>query len=76
MHKVGLRAPSSRFNDSQPVATTSTEQYVAKSILGNRIYEGRYQYEVEWEGYDDTTWHDADTLSCIDLMEQYEVNKD
>jgi hypothetical protein len=76
MHKVGLRVPTSRFNDALPSASTLAEHYIAKSILGNRMYEGRYQYQIEWEGYDDTTWHDADKLPCIDLMEVYEINKE
>jgi hypothetical protein len=72
--KTGLRVPPSRYHDSsaRPAAT----EYIPAAILGNRLYEGKDQYEVQWEGYEDTTWHDADKLTCYELIEQYELNKE
>ena len=56
------------------VENPAPEQKNALAILGSRYYEGRYQYEVRWEGEEDTTWEWADTLNCIELIENYEID--
>lgn len=38
------------------------------------MYEGSVQYQVQWEGYDDITWTNADALSCYELIEDFELN--
>jgi hypothetical protein len=74
MRKKALRTPTARFHESDRVVVEANTQYIVKAIKGNRFFEGRYQYEIEWDGFTDTNWVDADKLSCIDLMEEYEID--
>ena len=60
--------------DDKPSVKVGEEVYVVEAILGSRIFEGVYQYEVSWEGEEETTWHNADTLSCYDLIDEFEIN--
>lgn len=74
IRRKGTRQPKARYHDST-VEEEAEQQYVAEEVLGDRVFEGRYQYLVKWVGYDDTTWHDADTLQCIEMIEEYECGK-
>lgn len=70
MKPLGVRTQNARFNS----VSTSQSTFIAKAIIGSRMLEGRYQYEIQWEDFEDTTWNDADQLDCIDLIEEYEAN--
>lgn len=73
MQPKGMRIPEARYHNTIPTSRIP-QQPIA--ILGNRVYEGAYQYEVQWEGQDYTSWHDADSLDCIEMMEEYELQKE
>lgn len=68
LHALGLRTTTARYSKT----SNSTAGYIPKAIVGSRIFRGKYQYEIQWEGYDDTTWNDADSLEFEDLVEEYE----
>lgn len=55
LHATGLHTTTARYNNS----SNSNIAFIPKAIVGSRIYRGKYQYEIQWEGYDDTTWNDA-----------------
>lgn len=74
MRRKGTRQPKARYHDPN-AAVAGEEQFIPEEILGDRIFEGKYQYLVKWEGYEETTWHDADTLQCIEMIEVYESEK-
>ena len=57
---------------SAAVEPDNNQSMKVEEILRSRWYKGRYQYEIQCEGIDDSFWHDADTLTCIDLIEEYE----
>lgn len=74
LRKKNMREPTARYHDPTPYVPV---QQVAVEILACRLFEGRYQYQIEWEGASDLpTWHDADRLSCIELMENFEMRKE
>ena len=74
LRKLGVRIPVARYHDG--VAKPEEAAFIPTAIHGNRIYLGKEQYQVQWLGYSDLTWHDADTLDCYDLIEEYETSKD
>lgn len=75
LRKKGLRTPTSRFNEDGRVEEDG-EEFVVERVIGGRLYEDRYQYEVEWVGHPESTWIDADRLtSCARLVEEYELDK-
>jgi hypothetical protein len=43
------------------------------AIKGSWHFESKYQYEVMWAGYNETTWIDADKLACYNLIEEYKI---
>jgi hypothetical protein len=43
------------------------------AIKGSWHFESKYQYEVMWVGYNETTWIDVDKLACYNLIEEYEI---
>ena len=66
-----LRKPKARYvTADRPISS----QYKPRQLLASRMFECNFQYLVAWEGYSDTTWVNADSLSCHTLMEQYEQN--
>lgn len=75
MKKKGTRRPKARYHDPNVGEGEGEEEFVAEAILGDRIFEGRYQYLVRWVGFVETTWHDADTLRCVEMIEEYECEK-
>lgn len=74
MKKLGTRIPASRSADYEVEYGLEPPQAV-KEIIGSRIIGGRYQYELVMDGCEDEEplWHDADTLTCIDLIEAFEA---
>ena len=74
IRRKGVRFPATRFQENEVVP--DEQEFKAVEILGSRIYEGKAQYLIRWEGYEETTWHDADTLTCVELMEEYELENE
>lgn len=74
MNRKGNRRPKARYHDPSAMEE-GEEEFVPEEIIADRIFEGKYQYLVRWEGYEDLTWHDADTLQCVDMIELYEIEK-
>lgn len=72
MEKKGMRRPEMRYEEYSRKVRHGKDTFTVANIVGNRYLEGVYQYKVEWEGFDDSTWVDADHLTCIDLIEAYE----
>ena len=75
MRKKDLRTPTARYMASTRVVMKARTRFVVKEIVGNRLFEGKQQYEVVWEGHQETTWMDADKLSCFDLIEAFTINE-
>ena len=74
LRRLGVRIPVARYHEA--VARPEDAEFIPTAIHGNRLYLGKVQYQVEWLGFSDLTWHDADRLTCYDLIEQYETYKD
>ncbi len=69
------RVPTARyFEDPAVVGRQEDRQYEVEEIIGNRVCEGKNQYEVRWVGIDETSWVDGDSLNCIYLIDEYELN--
>jgi hypothetical protein len=47
--------------------------FISKKILRSKSYAKEYQYLMNWQKYNDTTWISADNLNCIDLIDAYEI---
>ena len=67
----GMRQPRARYHEEQAEAEEPVV-FVPTAIHGSRQFEGKDQYEVQWEGYPYTTWCDADSLTCVELIEEFE----
>ena len=72
-----MRVQTARFNDyavpDNEDVLASVERQV-EAITGSRFYGDHHQYEVKWQGAVDTQWVNADKLTCIDLIKNYEIN--
>ncbi|KRH92932.1 Heterochromatin-associated protein HP1, CHROMO domain protein [Pseudoloma neurophilia] len=46
-------------------------------IVDSRIYKGKKQYLIKWEGFDDkeNTWEAAKDILCKDLINEFEKSK-
>ena len=50
--------------------------FEVKEILGHRKSKGRWEFEVEWEGFDETTWEPQAILqNNTELAAYLAVNK-
>lgn len=67
MRALGTRTPNARYNTE----VTDEHAAVPLAILGSRVFEGRIEYEVEFDGQDRTSWVNGDNLDCPDLLEEY-----
>lgn len=76
MRKKDVRHPKSRYHDAPGDVALDAQNRQPTAIVGSRFFGGSYQYEVQWEGDEETYWENADSLTCIDLIEQYEINKE
>lgn len=72
MEKKGTRKPQMRFEAYSRAVRDGKNTFTVQEILESQYFEGVYQYRVLWEGFEDSTWVDADRLSCIDLIEKFE----
>jgi len=47
------------------------------AILDKRINNGKVEYLLKWQEYDDeyNSWEPITNLSCIDLIEEYEFKQ-
>ncbi len=69
------RVPTARyFEDSTVVGRQEDRQYEVEEIIENCVCEGKNQYEVWWVGINETSWMDGDSLNCIYLIDEYELN--
>eukprot|EP01050_Picozoa_sp_SAG11_P013044 SAG11_NODE_1495_length_4799_cov_1881.608723_3_plen_522_part_00 len=52
------------------------EEYVVQAILGERLNDDKQkEYEVQWKGYDETTWEPKKNIMRARAFEKYEKNK-
>lgn len=53
----------------------SEEEYEVEAIVGHREYNGKLVYKIRWKGYgaSSDTWEAADSLSCPDFLETYNI---
>lgn len=72
MRKKGTRVPKMRYEEYTREVRDGRRTFVVQDITESRYIEGVYQYKVLWQGFVDTTWVDADRLSCIDIIEKFE----
>lgn len=54
-------------------ASESEEVFDVERIVDERVYKGKQQYMIKWEGYPETdnTWEDKENLMCEDLLKEY-----
>lgn len=67
MTALAMREQTARFNDD----VVAELRAIPLAIVGRRVYLGKIQYEVQWQGEDYTTWTNADQLDCPELVEEY-----
>lgn len=70
---LGTRNPKARYKGQTKSGRATGPAFVVLALHGNRVFEGTYQYYVEWEGVKEWTWTNADSLSCFDLIDDYEL---
>ena len=46
-----------------PELIDGKEEYEVKEILDSRLHQGRIQFLVKWEGYDEPTWEPTTNLT-------------
>jgi hypothetical protein len=68
-----MRVSTTRYNLISRKVLERRDHFEVEAIKGIRHFESKYQYEVKWTGYDETTWIDADKLACYNLIEEYEI---
>lgn len=72
----GKRQPRSRYTaERERIVTDGSVEYTVAEIKGSRMFEGIYQYEVCYEGYEGTYWKNADSLQCFDMMDEFELSR-
>lgn len=76
MTALGMRVTNARYQKNSRKVKQGRETFIVESIVGCRYYEGVYEYEVLWEGYEESSYIDADKLNCIDLIEEFEKGLD
>jgi hypothetical protein len=64
---------TTRYNSISREVLEEGDHFEVEAIKDSRHFESKYQYEVKWAGYDETTWIDADKLACYNLIEEYEI---
>ena len=52
--------------------SSEEEEYNVEKVVSKRLHGKVTQYEVKWEGYDETTWEPAKNLSGT-LVEDFEA---
>lgn len=53
MNPKGIRVPKARYPGSSGRNVTSDgRNFVVEAIVANRVFEGVYQYEIKWQGYE------------------------
>lgn len=78
MKVKGTRNPNALHIEQQANnidATTPDDYYVVAHIDRQRLYRGKVQYLVAWEGYDKMTWVNAEDMNCPELMEDWEIQQ-
>jgi len=55
-------------------AEGSEEEYSVEKILDKRVKQGKVEYLIKWEGYDDSenTWEPQENLDCPDIIKKFE----
>lgn len=46
----------------------ATEEHVIESVIGRRVCDGKLEYQVTWEGYEDVTWEPEVNLDGCDAV--------
>jgi hypothetical protein len=64
---------TTRYNSISREVLEKRDHFEVEAIKDNRHFKSKYQYEVKWAGYDETTWIDVDKLACYNLIEEYEI---
>ena len=78
----GLEQPSAAeqkedSGGSPRSADEDTEnEYVVQDILGDRVRNGKAQYKVLWEGYDEPTWESAENIEACEALDRYEARQE
>jgi hypothetical protein len=73
MKPKDICVPTTRYNLISREVLKGEDHFEVKAIKDSRHFESKYQYEVKWARYDETTWIDADKLACYNLIEEYEI---
>lgn len=65
-----LRPVNARFQQH----VLREEPSEVEKIVGRHFFCGILEYEVQWKDGFENTWCQADTLACLDLIEEFEQN--
>lgn len=54
-------------------SSESEEVFDVERIVSDRMYKGKQQYLIKWEGYSESenTWEFKENLMCEDLLKEY-----
>ena len=54
-----------------------SKEWIVEQIIDKRINKGKVEYLLKWQGFNDdhNTWEPISNLSCIDLIEEYELKQ-
>uniref|UniRef100_A0A5S6QKA1 Chromo domain-containing protein n=1 Tax=Trichuris muris TaxID=70415 RepID=A0A5S6QKA1_TRIMR len=52
-------------------------EYTVERIVDRRVVNGRLEYLLKWDGYDDAenTWEPVENLHCFEMIEHFERRK-
>jgi hypothetical protein len=61
----------------ESVAEEEDEGWEVEKIVGERIRQGKRQYQLKWKGWNssDNTWEDEENLNCDLLLQEYREQK-
>ena len=61
-----------RERNRKPVEPDADESYTVEKVLGRRKRNNRYEYLVQWKGYDDQTWEQRKQFGSARSWQDYD----
>lgn len=59
--------------DTTNIETDDTREYVVVEVVGHRIINGNWQFNLRFDGYTETEWTDDDDCDCELFIQNYMI---
>jgi len=54
-----------------PVEVEGEEEWQVQEVLDSKFVRNRLRYVVKWEGYDETTWEQAESINKLKTVDKF-----